>query len=154
MNIIEKVLAPDPRDRCPRCGHDKVARAEVKKGTFGGYGPVIAVCQACKCLWEPVHHDLIWDPDDPLCSFSQPCDNCAFRPGSTEQRDKATWEKVKENIRQSGGFYCHKGVPIEPGAEHGFAYPHDATGKPEFQKLRTCRGWLNAWSAHLQKAGA
>jgi hypothetical protein len=152
MNIIERAVPRDARDRCPKCGGADVARAMVKPGKFGGYGPEIAACVACRALWEPLHHDLIWDPDDSLCAFKDPCDNCAFRPGSSEQRDKKEWASIKQNIEQSGGFYCHKGVPIEPGAKYGFAYPHDAEGKPERLKLRLCRGWLNAWGAKMDKA--
>lgn len=149
--MIECVEPSDPRDRCPKCSHAGVARAKVKKGRFGGYGPVIAVCQACKTLWEPVHHDLIKDPDDPLCSFSEPCDNCAFRPGSKEQRDPEEWATIKANIEASGGFFCHKGVPIEPNAKHGFAYPVGPDGKEVRGKMRYCRGWLNAWGARMDK---
>jgi hypothetical protein len=39
-------------------------------------------------------------------------------------------------------FHCHKGVL--PGGEHGFAYPHDADGKPKKRKLRLYRDYLNA----------
>ena len=72
-------------------------------------------------------------------SFSAPCDNCAFRPESPEQADTAKWKELIAKLRAGGAFHCHKGVPIAPKSEDGFAYPKH---KPE--KLRLCRGYLNA----------
>jgi hypothetical protein len=34
------------------------------------------------------------------------------------------------SLRAGASFHCHKGVSIEPGSEHGFAYPNDEAGKP------------------------
>lgn len=150
-NMFKRILPAEPRDRCPKCSAGDVTRAELHKGAFHGYGPVIAVCSRCRSLWEPVHHDLLWDPDDPLCAFSEPCDNCAFRPGSDELKDRKRWAEIKSSLQGTAGFYCHKGVPIEAGAEHGFAYPY-TDGKPVVQKMRLCRGWLNAWGANMEKA--
>jgi hypothetical protein len=150
-------IALDRRDRCPKCGSADVVRGdatEFMEATGHSYGPEIAVCGACKALWEPIHHDLIFDHDDPVSSFTEPCSNCAFRPGSNEQRDRETWSKIKDNVAEGAGFYCHKGVPIEAGAEHGFAYPTKKKGGAtvyDTSKLRVCRGWLNAWSAFLDK---
>lgn len=151
MNVLDSIQPTDARDLCPKCGGAKVTRAMLKPGTFNGYGPLIAVCVSCKALWEPVHHDLIWDPDDPLCAFKDPCNNCAFRPGSPEQRNRKEWASIKANIESSGGFYCHKGVPIEPGAKHGFAYPVGPDGKEVRNKMRLCRGYLNAWGSRIDK---
>ena len=103
-----------------------------------GFGPDMASCPNCKTLWEPFDPDEIWDRDDPVCSFRQPCNNCAFRPGSDEQADREKWITLIDSLRQGAGFYCHKGVPIEPGAEYGFAYPK------ERKNLRLCRGYLSA----------
>lgn len=122
--------------RCPKCASRKVNFAMDM--ARAGYGPGLAVCLNCSALWEPFHPAQIWDPDDPVCSFKEPCNNCAFRPGSEEQQDQAEWIALIDSLRRGAGFYCHKGVPIEPGAEHGFAYPKDIT------KLRLCRGYLNA----------
>ncbi|WP_245988107.1 hypothetical protein [Sphingobium fluviale] len=41
-------------------------------------------------------------------------------------------------------FYCHKGVPVTPGSEHGFDYPQSKSGIPITRKLRLCRGYLNS----------
>lgn len=131
-------------EQCPGCGSRKVyydptlARA--------GYGPGLASCPNCKALWEPFDPEQIWDPTDPVCSFKEPCNNCAFRPGSDEQGDREKWRTLIDSLRQGAAFYCHKGVPIEPGAEHGFAYPK------ERRKLRLCRGFLNAWEGLRKRA--
>jgi hypothetical protein len=53
--------------------------------------------------------------------LSAPCDNCAFRPGSPEQADTAKWKELIAKLRAGGTFHCHKGVPIAPESEDGFA---------------------------------
>jgi len=53
------------------------------------YSRQIAICANCRTAWEPIDAALIWDRTDPCASFSEPCDNCAFRPGSPEQTDSA-----------------------------------------------------------------
>jgi hypothetical protein len=106
-----------------------------------GYGPGLAVCANCRTLWEPFEPAQIWDTSNPLCSFREPCNNCAFRPGSDEQKDRESWVKLIGSLKKGGSFYCHKGVPIQPNAEHGFAYPKDGNDP---KKLRLCRGYLNA----------
>lgn len=129
---------------CPKCGCRKVAFHPFM--TFEGYGPGLACClnTACKAIWEPFDPELIWDPDDPFCSFREPCNNCAFRPGSNEQQDREKWLELIGNLKKGGQFYCHKGVPIEADAEHGFAYPTLKDGTPDRRRLRLCRGYLNA----------
>lgn len=123
-------------EQCQKCGCRKVT---VAKGLSAkGFGPDLATCRNCHCLWEPFDPAQIWDRDDPVCSFKEPCNNCAFRPGSDEQQDREKWKALIDSLRQGAAFHCHKGVPIEPGAEHGFAYPTDRN------KLRLCRGYLNA----------
>jgi len=108
------------------------------------YGQQIATCADCRTAWEPVDDSLVWDRSDPCASLSQPCDNCAFRPGSPEQADVPKWKEMIAALRAGAAFHCHKGVPIAPGSEHGFAYPLDADGKHAKSKLRLCRGYLNA----------
>lgn len=141
---------------CPKCGSRKVAHDP--KLTFKGHGPGIATCINCKAIWEPFDPAQIWDPSDPHCSFKEPCNNCAFRPGSPEQADTEKWKHLLDQLKCGGSFYCHKGVPIEPDAEHGFAYPSktislNVDGKPieknvgDVKKLRLCRGYLNAMMA-------
>ncbi len=125
-------------EQCPKCGcRTVIYLADLEAH---GYGPGLATCSNCSCLWEPFNPEQIWDPSDPVCSFKEPCNNCAFRPGSPEQKDRDTWMKLRKHIKANGSFYCHKGVPIEEGAEHGFAYPDSGKNR---NKLRVCRGYLN-----------
>lgn len=139
--------------RCPKCASTRVAvHADL---TFKGYGPGLALCENCRTIWEPFKDADIWDDEDALCSFKEPCNNCAFRKGSPERADPEEWSAIMDNVEHHGGFFCHKGVPIAPGAKHGFAYPHrtatvelegvkGSTELPDRAKLRYCRGWLNA----------
>lgn len=124
-----------------------MARADAReflKANDLTYGPELCCCEDCRALWEPVPHDLLTDPDDPLSSFKERCSNCAFRPGSPEQQDIVRWMMVGESIDQCQGFHCHKGVPIEAGATHGYAYPTDGKGKVILWQNRLCRGYLDA----------
>lgn len=144
---------------CPKCGSSRVGYDPTLH--HEGYGPGLASCLNCHALWEPFLPSQIWDPDDPLCSFKEPCNNCAFRPGSHEQADTEKWKRTLDSLKCGGVFYCHKGVPIDPDAENGFAYPHRAIvievdGKqiekqvPNARKLRMCRGFLKAWPALMR----
>jgi hypothetical protein len=128
---------PGTADCWPKC---KSPRVHIH-GDHGikFYGRRIAICANCRTAWEPIDASLIWDASDPCASLSAPCDNCAFRPGSPEQSDTAKWKELIAKLRAGGTFHCHKGVPIAPESEDGFAYPKD---RPE--KLRLCRGYLNA----------
>lgn len=144
--------------QCPKCGSRKVV--SDPNLTFKGYGPGIASCANCKTVWEPFDPAQIWDTSDPHCSFKEPCNNCAFRPGSPEQADPAKWKELVNQLKCGASFHCHKGVPIEPDAENGFAYPmrtivvDNVAGflrvekeVPDRKKLRICRGYLNALHA-------
>lgn len=59
-----------------------------------------------------------------------------------EQADTEEWKKTIASLKAGGGFYCHKGVPIDPSNENGFAYPEDGRNP---RKMRLCRGYLNMW---------
>jgi transcription elongation factor Elf1 len=151
---------------CPKCASSKVGYEPNLK--FKGYGPGIAVCRNCEATWEPFLPEHLWDPSDPVASFKDPCNNCAFRPGSPEQKDPAKWRELIGQLSQGQAFYCHKGVPIEPDAEHGFAYPQKTvpielgdlkttTTVADRSKLRLCRGFLNQMEKlhrHLMKGEA
>lgn len=138
---------------CPKCASSKVGYDPLLR--LNGYGPGLACCMNCKTLWEPFEPEQIWDTRDPVCSFKEPCNNCAFRPGSPEQSDLVKWRALVDKLKCGGSFYCHKGVPIESEAEHGFAYPSKtitvvvngqalARQASDPKKLRLCRGYLNA----------
>ena len=132
--------------RCPRCASRKVETVDLPEELHGSfYAATIEVCGNCQAAWEPLERAQVWDPKDPLCSFREPCDNCAFRPGSPEQRDPERWRLLIADLKTNpdAGFYCHKGVPINRQAEDGFDYPRGRDGKPVRHKLRPCRGWLN-----------
>lgn len=122
--------------QCPKCGSRRVSHDPILE--LKGYGPGLAACGNCRTLWEPFPAEAVWDRSDPACSFREPCNNCAFRAGSQEQQDRERWKALIGSLKAGGSFYCHKGVPIEPDAEHGFAYPEDRS------RLRLCRGYLNA----------
>lgn len=123
-----------------------------------------ATCLHCKAVWEPFHEVYVRDP---VCA--EPCDNCAFRPGSPEQADPERWRlliaslKPEQSYTEAGRFYCHKGVPIDMTKGPGnFLFPRKTVtmdGEPVCQpdgtvlttedvsKMRTCSGYLRMlWS--------
>lgn len=145
MNAVAKIKLPRSMRgstlQCPKCGSRRVG---VDMGLeFKGYGPGLATCLNCKTLWEPFLPEQIWDPTDPHCSFKEACNNCAFRPGSEEQKDRAKWIEMIRSLKRGAGFYCHKGVPITATAEHGFDYPKSGPDQYDTPKLRLCRGYLS-----------
>jgi|GEM_PF-2292142 len=138
---------------CPKCASSKIAYDPALR--FKGFGPGLGTCQNCKTLYEPFLPEHLWDTGDPHGSFKDPCNNCALRPGSPEKADPAKWRELIGELKQGQAFYCHKGTPIEPDAEHGFAYPQKTvsielgdlkteTTVSDRSKLRLCRGFLNA----------
>jgi hypothetical protein len=137
-------------DRCPRCGSRKTSRAPFPTEEYGNfYARVLALClnPACKASWEPFDPADLLDDGDPTSSFREPCDNCAFRAGSVEQSNPAKWAKLMSELKVNGAFYCHKGVPLDPASENGFAYPLHKRSK-----MRYCRGWLKMLSTRMDKA--
>lgn len=132
-------------DRCPRCGSRAIAKGGQEITSF--YAKTLAVCRNCGTSWEPFDPADLLDRDDPHSSFKEPCDNCAFRPGSVERQDTEEWKKTMASLKAGSTFYCHKGLPMTPGKGHGFEYP---LGKP--RRLRLCRGYLNMLRRQLDKA--
>ena len=129
---------PGGPSRCPTCLGWRVKVADQTVTAF--YARQIAVCGDCGAAWEPLDQALIWDWTDRHSCLSGPCDNCAFRPGSSEQADREKWRELIGKLKAGASFHCHKGVPLDPGGEYGFAYPRDR------RELRTCRGYLDALS--------
>lgn len=143
---------PGSEGRCPQCfGTEVVCQTweGQPQSSDGGkfYSDRLAVCVKCQILWEPINEADIWDREDPVCSGREPCDNCAFRPGSHEQKDVVKWKMTIASLKAGGTFYCHKGVPLDPGGENSFAYSKD------IRKLRICRGYLNALGKWWKKEG-
>lgn len=145
--------------KCPKCGNERgiITRTDA----IGGHGPGLAACGNCGSAWEFFTEDKLLDPE-PCSSFTEPCNNCAFRKGSPEQDDPYLWMKIKEGVEAAEPFYCHKGVPITPNVKNGFAYPERTvtmelaghrveTKVPDQSKLRMCRGWLNSRFAQIRK---
>jgi hypothetical protein len=107
---------PGTADCCPKCKSPRV-NVHVDHGIGDFYGRQIAVCPNCRTAWEPIEEALIWDPSDPSASFI----NCAFRPGSPEQKDTGKWREMIAQLRAGGSFHCQKCVPLAPESESGFA---------------------------------
>jgi hypothetical protein len=133
---LERGPWPGGPGRCPVCLSTRVMTFDTPEAVEF-YGRKITSC-ACGATWEPIDEADIWDRSDEHCCGKRPCDNCAFRPGSPELNDKAKWRELIAKLKAGGSFYCHKGVPIAPESEDGFAYPKDR------HKLRLCRGYLDA----------
>jgi hypothetical protein len=70
-----------------------------------------------RTAWEPINEAHVWDRSDPCASFGEPCNNCAFRPGSPEQVDIPKWKEMIAALRAGVAFHCHKGVRV--GVVHG-----------------------------------
>lgn len=146
--------------RCPKCASRKVRCVTAPTGF---YADTLEVCVNCKAMWEPFDPAQLLDAHLPTTSsFKEPCDNCAFRPGSPEQQDPEKWATLMASLKENGQFFCHKGVPITPGEGHGFAYPtklvskelHPTATTEDLKKLRMCRGWLTMWGKRMDKENA
>ena len=138
--------------QCPKCASRRVTRRHIHLGpTFKFYAGILEFCLNCKAIWEPFAVVDLLDAADPTSSFKEPCDNCAFRPGSVEQRNVETWTELLASLKAGSSFYCHKGVPQDPASADGFAYPRDRAGKPIPHKLRFCRGFLRMTGAIWDK---
>lgn len=144
--------------RCPKCGSRRVREVVVPSTSF--YAEKLEGCPNCNAIWEPFYPVQLLDAHDPqTSSFKEPCDNCAFRPGSPEQKDPKKWAELMASLKSNGRFYCHKGVPLDPGGKHGFAYPTKPVSKElcpgtmveDVKRLRMCRGWLMIWGARMDK---
>lgn len=160
-----------PRDnRCPACRSTRIVDMPTASLThFDGVTCDWQGCRDCKAVWEPFPPVYARDP---VCA--EPCDNCAFRPGSPEQADPEGWRKLLESLKPdasygyfTGQFYCHKGVPIDISKGPGnFLFPRTPAlidGQPvredgaivtteDVAKMRTCSGFLRMVWARNRKA--
>jgi len=138
-------------DQCPRCASRRWGH--VAQPVTGFYARVIRVCANCSAAWEPFDEADLLDAGERYSSFRKPCNNCAFRKDSPEHQDPVAWQALMDKLGWlDGHFYCHKGVPIAPESENGFAYPQDREHKPDVRKLRLCRGFLNWLNSREAKA--
>jgi hypothetical protein len=115
------------------------------------YACTIEACRNCHAIWEPFDPTDLLDAEDRTSSFKEPCDNCAFRPGSPEQADTEKWRKLTVDLKAGAQFFCHKGVPINPQNEDGFDYPTNRDGTKNIRRMRICRGWLLMIGRHWDK---
>jgi hypothetical protein len=162
-----------PRDnRCPACGSTRIADLPAAKFSPKEIDCEWQGCLDCKAVWEAFPAVYARDP---VCA--EPCDNCAFRPGSPEQADAEGWHALIESLKPdqsygmfTGVFYCHKGVPIDVAKGLGnFLFPQKPVlmdGEPVRQpngtivttedttRMRTCSGFLRMVWARNRKARA
>lgn len=101
----------------------------------------VAVCMECGELF------IAETRAQPLKTM---CDDCAFRPESSERADPYRWAEILDAtiINPSGPFYCHKGLRCTLDAEAGTInyHPSDiASG------MKPCAGWWSRMMAY--KAG-
>lgn len=164
--------------RCPACGSLNAVRIlkeaispEVRKHLDCD----IEICNDCRAVWEAF--PAAGYVEDPVCA--EPCDNCAFRPGSPEQRDPERWRELMDSLKAgtdaggcSGGwFYCHKGTPIDMAKGPGnFLFPQkpvlmdgetiknsdgSAVLTHDVAKMRTCSGYLRmVWARNGKQKAA
>jgi hypothetical protein len=164
---------PRPRDeRCPACGGKRLAMILREQLTTFEAKSDYQCCLDCRALWEPFPASYARDP-----VAAEPCDNCAFRPGSPEQQDPEAWKQLMVSLKpggdeygwlDSGRFYCHKGVPIDQEKGPGnFLFPKtplmmdgepvlngDGTPKmiEDIKRMRVCSGFLRMVWAYRAKA--
>lgn len=138
--------------KCPRCNSANLLRnqphPERPKGT------IYDACRDCMAIWESIPAGEHYKRDGELMPFHEPCDNCAFRAGSPESQDKVEWRKLIDQLRAGGQFCCHKGVPlvtVGEGSRASFDFPKGPDGKEDRNQMRTCRGFLNAWSKWVER---
>jgi hypothetical protein len=165
-----------PTPECPACRSRQVKqlpKSEMPPFIVQQFGCDLEACLDCRALWEAFPEQGY--VEDPVCA--EPCDNCAFRPGSPEQADTEGWKALIESLKPqpegwfAGRFYCHKGVPIDMTKGPGnFLFPtKDITADvervagepvgdkphtiPDAAKMRTCSGFLRMFWARSKKIG-
>ncbi|MGE3279939.1 MAG: hypothetical protein AB7H90_00975 [Alphaproteobacteria bacterium] len=103
-------------------------------------------CQDCGTIWESYPDN--WCED---VVGAEPCDNCAFRPDSPEQRNPEEWRELITKLRSGGEFRCHKGAPIlglnkdKPNTDGTYDVEFD----PDWirRRSRQCAGFMRmVWS--------
>lgn len=114
---------PTPRpDSCPSCSSkrlrdvDPTSMDATDRAIFEHhFDAPLQLCLDCGAVWEPFPAEGY--VEDPVAA--EPCDNCAFRPGSPEQRDPERWRELVTHLKPGADpmgdhrFYCHKHMPID-----------------------------------------
>lgn len=163
--MTEYVSVKQSLEACPACGTGRIA-------CVVGLKERLDFCMKCHQVWEPIPAGEPYTVDTEQLPFKVPCDNCAYRGGSTERQDPEAWRDLQHTLAAGGRFYCHKGVPfnIVNGAgeaalaagDRGFNFPKrpatvDLAGEChpyqayDTDRMRLCRGYLNAHVAPLLK---
>ncbi len=143
--------------QCPLCSSTNIVElraCEVDHVPISG-------CGDCLAVWESLPTGEDYRTDGELMAFREPCDNCAFRPGSPESEDKAKWRELLAKLKAGGRFFCHKAVPFhtekmwtvkdEADTVKSFDYPKREDGKEDPEQMRLCRGYLNVWSKWIEQ---
>lgn len=135
---------------CPACGSSNIMNfpaMSIKDETADPCGG----CMDCMKAWPMIPAGEDYKRDGEMLAFKEPCDDCAFRAGSPESRDKKAWRSLLSQLKAGGQFYCHKGVPfdLKDSARTGaqvYEFPKRPDGQHDQANMRLCRGFLNAWS--------
>jgi hypothetical protein len=128
---------------CPDCKSPRVSRTTLPPTALSSRPTEYAVCRACEAVWEAYPAD--WCED---VVGANPCDNCAFRPGSPEQANPEKWKYLVGLLRSGGEFRCHKGAPIRNLNLHSEPERTASGGVIEFDKAwvqhhgRKCAGFM------------
>jgi len=120
---------------CPVCGSTSLLTETVG-------GTRMEFCLACAAFWEAETRT----PE----KMAAPCDNCAFRPGSPERRDKEGWQNLLALLMDGSRFYCHKRVPCEV-AENDYRFKVEQDGKGRATNARICMGWVALRLGQIKK---
>jgi hypothetical protein len=138
--------------KCPRCNSAELRgpmpHPEKPQGTL------YQACADCLAVWEAIPEGEHFKRDGEQLAFREPCDNCAFRPGSPESQDKPQWRDLMTQLKAGGSFYCHKGVPLVTVGQNSnasFDFPKGTDGKEDMNRMRLCRGYLNAWNIWMRQ---
>lgn len=138
--IARKIRKHKP-DTCPACGSQLVFVATQLDTA------ILDCCATCSATWER--------DDRREGATSDPCGNCAFRPGSAEQADPARWREIVDGtVRKTGFFFCHKRVPvhIDKNGVLEFQFKKNNKGVPINASL--CVGWGEARISRCDRSAA
>lgn len=131
-------LAQD-MNRCPSCGSFRTVIEQAPPLAMSHTATLMGVCVDCRTLWEA--YPPTWSHD---AVEAEPCDNCAFRPGSPESQDREAWKSLLTKLRLGREFKCHKGAPLKIDHEAGTIEFDEGWVRT---RGRTCAGFVRALQA-------